>query len=88
MNTEDFAIITFPNAHLVLKSEKLLKDLDIEVIPLPSQISSGCGLCIMCDVEEIFKMTNILDNNKVIYRKLYKVSKNGLNKHIVEIEKE
>lgn len=88
INEEDFAIITFPNSHLVLKSEKILKNENVKVIPLPSQISAGCGLCIMCENVDIFKMTNILDDNKIIYRKLYKITKNGLDKKIVEIMKE
>lgn len=88
MDRDNYAIITFPNSHLVLKGEKALEKEDVKIIPLPSQISAGCGLCVMCDTDNIFNMTKILDDKNILYRKLYKVTKVGLDKKITEIDKE
>ncbi len=82
MNRENFALITFPNSHTVLQSEDLLEDEDIKVIPLPVEVSSGCGLAIICDLDNIYNIINILSSCNVKYSGLYKVNKDGLKKHI------
>ncbi len=87
MDKSTFALITFANSHLVLKAEKSLENenMDIKVIPLPSEISAGCGLSIMCDLDKISNNTEILDKNEIQYKKIYKVTKNGLQKTIDEL---
>ncbi len=85
MDRTTFALITFANSHLVLKAEKTLENEDIKVIPLPSEISAGCGLSIMCSLENVQNLTNILTQNQIVYKTVYKVSKNGLKKEIEEL---
>ncbi len=87
MDKSTFALLTFANSHLVLKAEKSLEseNMDIKVIPLPSEISAGCGLSIMCDLDVISTCTKILDTNEIQYKKIYKVLKNGLQKTITEL---
>ncbi len=85
MNKTTFALFTFANSHLVLKAEKTLENQDIKVIPLPSEISTGCGLSIMCDLDNVENIISILSNTEVPYKKVYKVAKDGLQKHIEEI---
>ena len=44
-----FAIATFHSTHMVLKAEKLLKAAGIEgvrLVPVPSQVSSDCGVTV------------------------------------------
>jgi hypothetical protein len=44
-----FAIATFHSTHLVLKAEKLLKEAGVEgvrLVPVPSQVSSDCGVTV------------------------------------------
>jgi Protein of unknown function (DUF3343) len=44
-----FAIATFHSTHMVLKAEKLLKEAGIEgvrLVPVPSQVSSDCGVSV------------------------------------------
>lgn len=85
MDRTTFAIITFANSHLVLKGEKALEQEDIKVIPLPSEIATGCGLCIMCSLNKLRDITTFLKTSDIQYKKTYKVTKNGLNKQIEEI---
>jgi len=48
-------IITFQNTNYVMKAERALLDgsLCVVVLPLPSQISVGCGLCLKISELEI-----------------------------------
>jgi len=44
-----FAIATFHSTHMVLKAEKLLKEAGVEgirLVPVPSQVSSDCGVTV------------------------------------------
>lgn len=47
MNGECYFIL-FPNIHDVLKTEKTLKSkkIEYELVPVPRQLSSDCGVCI------------------------------------------
>lgn len=87
METDIFALITFANSHLVLKAEKTLEQAnqEIRVIPLPSEISTGCGLSIKCNINKLEEIINILSHNDIPLKKCYKITKNGLNKQIKEL---
>ena len=41
-------VLTFKNTNFAIKSEQylLVKKLHVSVIPLPSDISAGCGICL------------------------------------------
>ncbi len=44
-----FAIATFHSTHMVLKAEKILKEAGLEgvrLVPVPSQVSSDCGVTV------------------------------------------
>ena len=44
-----FAIATFHSTHMVLKAEKLLKEAGfkgVRLVPVPSQVSSDCGVSV------------------------------------------
>ena len=44
-----FAIATFHSTHMVLKAEKLLKEArvaGVRLVPVPSQVSSDCGVTV------------------------------------------
>ena len=44
-------IATFPSSHAALRAEQTLKDeaLPAELIPVPRQIRSDCGFCLLVD---------------------------------------
>ncbi len=88
MNKTTFALFTFSNSHLVLKAEKTLENEDIKVIPLPSEISTGCGLSIICDLDNVQNLISILSAQEVPFKKVYKVTKDGLKKQIEEINRD
>jgi hypothetical protein len=47
-DTEAYHVVIFKSVHHALRSEKILKELDIphKLIPVPRHISSDCGICI------------------------------------------
>ncbi len=85
MDKTTFALFTFANSHLVLKSEKVLETENIRVIPLPTEISSGCGLSIRCELDNKDNIINILNNYSIPFKKVYKITKEGIKKTITEL---
>jgi len=60
-------IITFNNTNSAIKAEQLLlaENLHVGVMPLPSQIRAGCGICLRLTSEEIGVALRILDKNSI-----------------------
>jgi hypothetical protein len=58
-----FAIVTFNSTHLVLKAEKILKQAGIEgvrLVPVPSQISSDCGVTVRFRAADVSRVSELL----------------------------
>lgn len=58
-----FAIATFHSTHLVLKAEKILKEAGIEgvrLVPVPSQISSDCGVTVRLRAADVGRAAALL----------------------------
>jgi len=73
-------IITFENTSLAMKAEKALlaESLDIGVLPLPSQISAGCGICLRVKQDDINEACDVLKDKNIIQAKIFfRISKNG-----------
>lgn len=47
-------LATYPSSHAALRAEKRLKagGLAVELIPVPRQIRSSCGFCLLVDLAE------------------------------------
>jgi len=48
-------IVTFKNTNFAIKAEQCLLELNMNVgvLPLPSQISAGCGICLRLQKDDI-----------------------------------
>lgn len=66
-------IITFPNTNSAIKSEQCLLavNLHVGVMPLPSQIRAGCGICLRLPPEEIGHALTILSEKTIVDTGLY-----------------
>ncbi|MCL2234836.1 MAG: DUF3343 domain-containing protein [Defluviitaleaceae bacterium] len=66
-------IITFTNTSFAIKAEKTLlaQELQVGVLPLPSQISAGCGICLRIKPEEIRPAVGFLESVNVGEMGLY-----------------
>jgi hypothetical protein len=60
-------IITFKNTNFAIKAEQCLfeKKLRVGVLPLPSQISAGCGICLRVKPDEIKAALEILAGKSI-----------------------
>jgi len=45
MDVEIFSLITFDSTHSAIRAEKeLMNNINVRIIPVPREITSGCGL--------------------------------------------
>jgi len=73
-------IITFKSTHLAMKAEQYLLDekLTFIMIPLPSQISAGCGICVKASSDGIEKALKTLKDKQVDGTALFsRIMENG-----------
>ncbi len=70
-------ILLFRSVHHVIKAEKLLKGkgIKVEIIPVPREISSDCGVAIELSVELKEEALNLLEGNHVSILDCYIKSK-------------
>ena len=87
MKEEKFLLLAADSTHLIIKSEKLLKENGIEcrIIPLPSEVKATCGLSIRTDIENKDIVDEILKSNGIELER-YSVIKKGLKKHIEKLD--
>lgn len=83
MKTEKFLLLVSESTHYVMKLEKLLQNFQIwcRIIPLPSEVSAGCGLSIRAELSDMDKIDKILEENNIEVTK-YIVEKVGLKKNV------
>lgn len=86
MKEEKFFLLAADSTHLIIKSEKILKENGIEcrIIPLPSEVKATCGLSIRTDIENKDIVDEILKFNGIELDG-YSVIKTGLKKHIEKL---
>ncbi|MCL2233323.1 MAG: DUF3343 domain-containing protein [Treponema sp.] len=72
-------IITFKNTNFAIKAEQcLLEKMNVGVLPLPSQISAGCGICLRVKQDEIDAALAALADREISAAGLYsRATENG-----------
>lgn len=58
-----FAIATFHSTHMVLKAEKVLKEAGfagVRLVPVPSRISSDCGVSVRFAAADVSRAAAVL----------------------------
>ncbi|NMD17539.1 MAG: DUF3343 domain-containing protein, partial [Synergistaceae bacterium] len=60
-------IITFKNTNQAIKAERCLEErgLKVTVLPLPSKIRAGCGICLKLRAEDIEPALSALEANDI-----------------------
>ncbi|STO31193.1 Protein of uncharacterised function (DUF3343) [Fusobacterium necrogenes] len=86
MKVEKFLLLVSNSTHYVMKLEKLLQNFKIccRIIPLPKEISVGCGLSIRAELSDKEIIEKILKDNEVEVSK-YLVEKEGFKKKVEKI---
>jgi len=78
MTLDKYCAITFPNTHSALKAEKVLEGasvLPFVIMPVPTMISSGCGLAIKVFPEGSEEAVDILGSAGVTIDGVYRIDK-------------
>ena len=60
-------VILFPSIHFALQAEKLIKGkgFSIDLIPVPRQLSSDCGICLLIEWEQKQILYTLLEEGGV-----------------------
>ncbi len=84
---ERFNIFTFDKTHDAISAEKMLKDggFNARVIPVPGDITAGCGLAIKVNEDEFKQVALALKDKGLITTGLYAVEKTGLKRNTIAI---
>lgn len=83
---KEYYILSFDTTTDAMQAEKLLKDhFDIAIMPVPREISSGCGLSIRFQNPDETSIINYLQENLEIRGTLYKMNTKKIDgKRIVQ----
>ncbi len=68
-------ILIFINTHDALKCEKILSEISINimVLPTPSNIANSCGISIGIDYESIDIVDKLIEQGKILIKSIYDV---------------
>ncbi|ADO76288.1 DUF3343 domain-containing protein [Halanaerobium praevalens] len=75
-------IFTFYSTHLALEFENVLKanQIDVNIIPVPRQISSSCGLSGKIKLQDLEQVKKLAAENKIEYEDIYQVKDQDFKK--------
>jgi hypothetical protein len=81
-------VFLFESVHRVMKAEKLLKGkgIKIDLIPVPREISSDCGMAIELSIELEEEALLILKENRILMTECYTRDPRGRFKKKKEIQ--
>lgn len=68
-------VITFDTTTDAMMMEAFAKENKLagKIIPLPNEISAGCGLAFKIETEDLEKVTKTLEENGISYEKIHKL---------------
>lgn len=69
----EFIIITFESTNFAIQSEATLKNLglSIQIIPTPREITLSCGISILTAKENLHKVDELVEANKIRIKEVY-----------------
>lgn len=87
MKLEKFNLITFNSTHEAIAAEKELQQSGIKmrIIPVPKEISAGCGISVKLNLEDLQEVRKILGEKNIETLAYYYIEKLGLKKKVVEV---
>lgn len=80
-------IISFQSANFAMQTEAVLKaeSISLQIMPTPREITLSCGLSIKTSVDNLSKIQELVDENKIKIKGLYKLTWEGEKKIITKI---
>lgn len=78
MKEKEFGVITFKSVNHAMKGESIFskENIDFRTIPTPREITHSCGISIKFDLKDIDLATNIVGENQLDIKGIFKVIKN------------
>lgn len=80
-----YLVLTFESTHKAIKTEKVLDELEIEMIPTPRHISASCGIAIKCLIDDLDKIKSLMGESFDEHSACYEVSVDDGNYHYKRI---
>lgn len=78
MQDEVFCVISFDSSHQAIAAEVAVTGLEgARLIPLPPEISEGCGLALRVNYEDREKAVQFLQTNGTVYQNVYALTVKG-----------
>lgn len=78
MNSEEFCVISFDTSHQAIAAEIAVTGLPgARLIPLPPEISEGCGLALRINREDAQKAIELLQAGGAVYQDIYILTIHG-----------
>ncbi|WP_024467627.1 DUF3343 domain-containing protein [Treponema pedis] len=75
MNTEVFAVFSFSSSHYAIAAELAVKGKEeARLIPLPPEISAGCGLVLRVKEDAVKNTAELLNGAEIPYEEIYKLT--------------
>lgn len=71
-------MITFESTHHAIKAEKLLGELEVEIIPTPRQLSANCGISIKAEVKDLEAIKEKMGESFGQMNTCYEVTDDGI----------
>lgn len=82
-----YGILSFESTHRAIFSEKILKkELDVETIPTPREISSECGISIKFEIDDYERVRELINENQLKIDGCYEILRTGSKKQIKELK--
>ena len=78
MQSEVFCVISFDTSHQAIAAEMAVTGLSgARLIPLPPEISEGCGLALRVNREDAEKAVGLLQTSGAAYQDVYTLTVQG-----------
>jgi len=87
MKDETYCVVAFNSTHHAIKGEKKLQDkgVKIKTIPTPREITASCGLSIRFEPDLLHEVKEIIDEDRLDIKGIYKVKKDKSGRVATEI---
>ena len=86
MQNEVFCIISFDSTHQAIAAEMAVSGLSgARLIPLPPEISEGCGMALRVNHEDVEKAVDVLKTSGAAYQDVYTLTVHGADRTAVKL---
>ncbi|NLJ78518.1 MAG: DUF3343 domain-containing protein [Tissierellia bacterium] len=87
MRDREFGVITFKSTHHAMRGESIFKkdNLDFKMIPTPREITYSCGLSIRFALEDISKVSDILEKHGMDIEGIFRYQRDHIGSRVTKL---